>query len=471
MKKHYCRNFIDFPFYLCLFLFNFFNFSSAQLESSHWYFGHYTGLDFMNTHLGYPTENEESQLFTAEGCASISDVNGNLLFYTDGTSVYDKTHHLMPNGIGLKGNFSSTQSGIIVPNPESKFIYYLFTVDEVERGKVSAGLNYSIIDMRLNNGKGDVSIKNIPLPLNGQQRCFEKIAAVKQKDKKAYWVLTFYVDSFYVFSIDFNGVNNEPIISTFNTEIIDNELNGKGYLKISPDGTKIINAFEKLSQTSLGEGAIILYDFDNQTGKVSNERIINSNISYYGAEFSPNGKFAYVNNSTDKTIEQYDLDNFIKKVLPFKNTKIRMPLQVALDGRIYLINTKKDISVIENPNDEKDVLIKENIIQASENKQFISGLPPFISSFFMHSLIIGDNKFCINENSYYYINTSFSNYQIKWYLNNELIGNNKEVVININKKGIYLLEAHIQVPLGEITIVKKEVEIVEKPQPIIKVYP
>lgn len=93
-----------------------------QLESSYWYFGINSGLKF--------TENSSEPVFdgrlqTTEGRATISDSEGNLLFYTDGIYVYNRNHQLMPNGIVLKGNPSSTQSGIIVPYPNRSDLYYI----------------------------------------------------------------------------------------------------------------------------------------------------------------------------------------------------------------------------------------------------------------------------------------------------------------------------------------------------------
>ena len=123
----------------------------AQAEASKWYFGINAGLDFSaNT----PMYLEDGQLSTDEGCATISESNGNLLFYSDGITVWDKQHNIMPNGTGLTGDVSSTQSAIIVPKPGSNFIYYVFTVDDSAGPN---GLRYSEVNMNLNNGNGDIT--------------------------------------------------------------------------------------------------------------------------------------------------------------------------------------------------------------------------------------------------------------------------------------------------------------------------
>ena len=167
----------------------------AQREAGIWYFGIEAGIDFNS---GSPVPLTNGKLITKEGCSTISDKDGKLLFYTDGSTVWNAKHNIMPNGTGLFGHLSSTQSAIIVPNPSNPSIYYVFTVDEPHHQNAWAfpdqgpadfngfstteyndsftsvpegddgfnnGLNYSLVDMTLNNGMGDIDIveKNIQL--------------------------------------------------------------------------------------------------------------------------------------------------------------------------------------------------------------------------------------------------------------------------------------------------------------------
>jgi len=50
----------------------------------------------------------------------------------------------MPNGTGLFGHNSSTQSAIIVNKPGATDSFYIFTVDANERNLY--GVRYSIVD-------------------------------------------------------------------------------------------------------------------------------------------------------------------------------------------------------------------------------------------------------------------------------------------------------------------------------------
>lgn len=99
-----------------------------------------------------------------ECTSSISDRDGNLLLYTDGLTVWNRNHQPMPNGGGLAGCYSSTQGCIIAPKPGSSTVYYIFTADCGEN-QYNGGLKYSVIDLALNGGLGDVvpGQKNIPV--------------------------------------------------------------------------------------------------------------------------------------------------------------------------------------------------------------------------------------------------------------------------------------------------------------------
>ena len=135
----------------------------AQQQAYHWYFGNQGGLDFSS---GSAVAVNNGALITEEGCSSISDAAGNLLFYTNGVNVYNKLHQLMPNGTGLLGHISSTQSALIVQKPGTTDRYFIFTSDAGEYvAPPNDGVHYSEVDMNLSSGNGDIvaATKNTPL--------------------------------------------------------------------------------------------------------------------------------------------------------------------------------------------------------------------------------------------------------------------------------------------------------------------
>ena len=76
----------------------------------------------------------------------------------------------MSNGTGLEGGFSSTQSSLIVPMPLSDSLYYIFTTGQ----QLSFGLSYSIVDMSLQGGFGEVIVKNVQLDAQTCERITAK---------------------------------------------------------------------------------------------------------------------------------------------------------------------------------------------------------------------------------------------------------------------------------------------------------
>ena len=156
----------------------------AQPQYRNWFFGFGAGLDMGGA---TPSPIPGSTMQTDEGVASISDQGGQLLFYTNGETIWDRDHQPMPNGTGLYGSFSSSQSALIVPDPADSLQYYVFTTP----GQVAAwgggynGLAWSLVDMNLNNGKGDVTIKNQELvPL-----VTEKLHATRHANGTDVWVV------------------------------------------------------------------------------------------------------------------------------------------------------------------------------------------------------------------------------------------------------------------------------------------
>jgi hypothetical protein len=122
-------------------------------------------------------------MYQFEGSASISDASGNLLFYTDGITVWNKNNSVMVNGTGLYAGSSSTQAALIVPLPGSSTIYYIFTVaQQLSFG----GFCYSIVDISLQSGNGEVTQKKYS-PLS---QCTEKITAVCHSNGTDLWVIT-----------------------------------------------------------------------------------------------------------------------------------------------------------------------------------------------------------------------------------------------------------------------------------------
>ncbi len=367
----------------------------GQGETSNWYFGNGAGIVFNND--GSVSPITDGKLETFEGCATISDSSGNLLFYTDGITVYDWTHSVMENGRGLYGDPSSTQSALIVPAPSSPDIFYIFTVDtSTFENDPDNGLNYSVVDISRNNGNGAVVEKNINL----LKDCSEKITAViKECSDQSIWLMTLasengttgFFNTYHAFEVNANGVVTNPIRTTFSDLQIEDP---RGYLKFSSDGTKMASAHMRFG--------LYLYDFDAETGKLSNQNRVSlpaPDNNPYGIEFSPNGKYLYVHASNDvqaalghtSSLFQLDMeagDISDSRVVLDKRGVYRGALQLGSNGTIYrtlsesYFRGSSFLGVIHNPNGGGLGAEYIHNAIALNGKIGTQGLPPFIQSFF-----------------------------------------------------------------------------------------
>jgi len=203
----------------------------SQGEANNWYFGSKAGITFNN---GSPQALTDSEMITQEGCAAISDANGQLLFYTNGVTVYNKNHGIMSNGTGLMGHISATLSATIVPLPGSNHLYYIFTID-AQSG--SNGFRYSIVDLNANNGLGAVTqTKNVLIYAPST----EKVSVVKHTNNVDYWIVSHGVfsNTFYCHLLTAIGLSASPVTNNIGAFI--GNLLAIGSMKFSPDGSKML---------------------------------------------------------------------------------------------------------------------------------------------------------------------------------------------------------------------------------------
>ena len=351
--------------------------SFAQtLEGRFWYFGNQAGLDF-NT--SPPTALTNGSMSAFEGCATISDVNGVLQFYTNGSNVWDKTHTPMPSGVGLNGDGAATQTAIIVPKPATPGIYYIFTVDTNGGPR---GLCYSEVDMSLNGGNGDVTVKNVTLatPVT------EKLTAVRHANGIDAFVIVHGWNNgdFLAFEITPSGVSLTPITSTVGVVHGGNFTNSHGYLKASSNAQKLACAIRGLKVCEI-------FDFNNITGQISNPINISFTPQIYGVEFSPDSRFVYVGTTSNPgEVFQYDLSAGSNAAIIASGQSIgTVPgfiggLQLGIDGKIYVCQFQStSLASISQP------MLGGVAAGFAPNTLFLGGklgqygLPNFLQSFFI----------------------------------------------------------------------------------------
>jgi gliding motility-associated-like protein len=314
-------------FFLIIILFTV-NYGSSQNQANIWYFQIKCGLDFNS---GNPELLEDGQVTTGWANATISDSTGNFLFCTDWGNVYTK-YGTMINGTGLVCPDHSGRA--IVEWPGQDKMYYIFS------GQCFGGFSYSIVDLKLNNGLGEVTLKNIPVESGWDAS--GRVAIVKVENSENVWVITrkFEEDAMAVFSVDQNGFNLSPIL--YDMPHREANPNGDyGYIKVSPDKKYIVSSYASHDHLEIGRfdalyGTVeYLYTILVPNGWINN---------CYGIEFSPDSKFLYASigdpNNT-YLVYQYDMLS-ITDSLAFLNSALLVGtgsafgMQLARDGKIYL---------------------------------------------------------------------------------------------------------------------------------------
>jgi len=308
-----------------------------------WYFGRNAGLDF---NAGAPVPLTDGLFFADEGGSVISDDNGDLLFYTDARTVWNKNHAVMETGLLGSSSKTTSQDGLIVKKPGSTTDYYIFTMQEL--GNSAIGFRYSEVDMTLNGGLGGVvpATKNTHLYIGN---C-ENIAAVAHATENAIWLIAhkFFSNQFITYKITPSGINVNPKVQGIGLNVTAANYTA-GQAKVSHDGNKYAVA-------RLGTLKVEVYDFDRATADLSNLITITTTIFPYGIEFSPNNEILYVSGSN--FVHQYNLlAGTETDIINSKTVLVAPPdgsgvgaLQMGLDGKIYVAKVGRTaLDVINNP--------------------------------------------------------------------------------------------------------------------------
>jgi len=249
-----------------------------------WYFGDGAGLDFNpdpndpSAPTPRPIASRHPQNIPA-GTTTISDQTGQVLFYTDGKSVWDLNGNLMENGDDIGGDNGASQGVIAVPVPQEETLFYLFTTQQSANG--SNVVKFSLVDIKAENptGVGNVVTKDNFL----FSPSTEHTAALDAGDTT--WVMFHELgnNTFRAYPVTTNGIG-PPVLSSVGSNHGFNS--GAGAMKFNSDGDKLA--------VTISEGGcnkLEIFDFDQRTGELTEYARIDlgCNGDVYGLEFSEDG--------------------------------------------------------------------------------------------------------------------------------------------------------------------------------------
>ena len=319
-------------------------FAFAQGENNHWVFGEGDHIDF---NAVPPTYVQNTSMETMESAATVSDAQGNLLFYTIGCRIWDRNGNEMPNATGLKGNGPffpgyGTGSGADVvqtlPNPANPQQYYVFSGSAAEDGLDT--IFYHIVDMSLNNGMGDVipSTKNSVLYGSGQ---LVEFSSITYGPCNSYW---------FVF------VTNAQSNCQLHTCLI-NEM-GVG----APVSSPLITGASHIRSIRINDNNPVAYavatngviraSFDRTTGLFSNFEPIPNSAGGYALELSHDWNYLYLSGISNTAVRQYQVQLYPNLAAigasgvtlltgvsnPFLPGNASYDMRLGPDNKIYFIN-------------------------------------------------------------------------------------------------------------------------------------
>jgi gliding motility-associated-like protein len=428
-------------------------------QADNWNFGERAQLNFNS---GNPQATiMPGSINLPNGVASISDENGQLLFFTDGIRIWSGGYYFLNDATDLSGNNFSSQSSIIVPQPGNPDRYYVFTVDMYIPPVFNKGVRYSVVE-RINFAWTITQKNEILLNSNAQ-----KITSVANDDKTVFWVVAHgYAaasgNRFFAYKIDAAGLNITPSISVAGSNHAGNENNNAGYMKASPDGNRIALVIPH-------DGIVELFDFDKAGGTITLAQGSGAGAFNYpfGLEFSPDNSKLYMTTSplgdNINYLYQFDLNttNYFSNpfvvhqyaVNQFEGADSLMgALQLAPDGKIYMAKFRKgvigkqSIGVIYNPN-RPGAECNYNSLNGNSNNGLnlngaasLIGMPNFVTSFLDIPHFNWINQ-CHTEITYFDLRNDANISQINWNFNdNGATSSQIEAQHTFTNPGTYVVE-------------------------------
>ncbi len=267
--------------------------TAHQQRTAHWIFGNGFHVQFSDSVI--IRNNNIEEFYSFQGGSTISDEQGDLLFYTNSQEIWNSNNEILLGGDSIStGEFyyfgsSQTQGSIILPlyTDFDTLKYILFNVDEPE-----LRLNYSMIDMSLDSGLGGVDHPNLRLPVVSIP-VSEQLMAIKHANGRDWWLLFRSMHLGWIARTWYSALIDETGIKYIN-EFEDLYVSaGGGQLVASDDGSRLAMT----SFSSFGGYSISYFGFDRCTGQIYfiDSLSPGSNVSrFYGVGFGNDNSTFYV---------------------------------------------------------------------------------------------------------------------------------------------------------------------------------
>jgi hypothetical protein len=374
-------------FCICINLFLFFSalgYSQDYKRNNVWTLGYWPIVKFNFNNAFQIDTFQEPTATRISSC--ISDTNGSLLFFSNGYGIGDKEGDLIlngdtinsPGGYLLYANYGGSgiydQTSIILPKKGNSYYVFSTGMSDIKFNNCMNGdsclfdvLNYSVVDMDSNNGKGKVVEKNIVLA-DSQHYWNCAMQAVKHANGKDWWLVKADCrNNRYEEYI----VREDTILGPYyqNISNIGDWCVSYSEIYFSNNGKQMASSiYGNFEGTLNSRNRVDIYDFDRCSGALTFKKYYMTpydTISYpnndfkNGICFSPNDSLLYMSNLY--TIYQIDLNDTNTYNATFihgpdttiPNFPLYHSLAVATDGKMYIGNdngARRFMSYIDKPN-------------------------------------------------------------------------------------------------------------------------
>ncbi|MBQ3689283.1 MAG: PKD domain-containing protein [Bacteroidales bacterium] len=429
--------------------------SYAQKEFNNWTIG--------NNNLIFDSENEKFHQINIPsvignfGRYSVSDKDGNIIFYGLAGLIYDKDGNII---FQSENNYFRANSFVAL-DPINHNRYYIFYSD-LNSSTVHGNrliLSYNIVTYK----DGIISveekkIKNITqknginshyflciMPNNE----FDKLWFITQENNKQFFTSYLISDGEIIREVE--SPYNENHIFTPTT-----------FLSISPEFDRIF---------ILQNRKIVSYGFDNISGILSDYIELPIDVKCNVFEFSPSGKYLFTalktkENGINKiSVFRYNASELLEgKILCKKIYEKEIPanwndiaiadMKLSSNGNIYLLcgEDNRYISKIENC-DSENPIFHFNALEVPKKFNGISIFPRFLR---MSPNFLYQTEGCIGTNFYY---RGYNYKSLKWDFGDGTISNDKNPKHTYQKDGTYKVKLDIVFLNGETKSLEKEITV------------
>lgn len=293
-----------------------------------WVFGDHGSLDFRSG-APQPFDSTEISIFKGKPVygTSICDTAGNLLFYTDGFTVWNNRHKEIPKH-EYRWPWTEYVMPLIVPYIGNDSLFYIFGVSS---GPYANRLQALTIKMQKSYYSGEIIYPVYPVDSTNYYDVLMDNASVfaagtHHCNKEDIWIIGHSGNTLQSFLVTKEGISKTPVVSRFSESDLPAIVWSKGNLKFSPSGEKMI--FPMIDQNR-----VMIFDFNTQTGVFSNplsfelppDQILTD------AEISPDGNMVYFG-------QYYEDEPGGRQFHTIANINLNLPTPEEIRNSYFILN-------------------------------------------------------------------------------------------------------------------------------------